>query len=275
MSNLIQSQELHSLLGSPELVIVDTRFSLQDKAYGSREFTASHLPGAIFLDLEADLSGPHAAHGGRHPLPSPEAFAVTLGRAGIGNNSRVVVYDDAGNMFAVRLWWMLRWLGHRQVQILDGGLQAWQEAGYETSDEYKALPETDFVPDIQPEMLLSMEQVKARLEQPGRLLVDSRAADRYRGENETLDPKAGHIPGALNRPFKDNLAGQRFKTPAELKADFQALGLDSDADVAFYCGSGVTACHNLLAMEEAGFALPKLYAGSWSDWSSYENNPIA
>lgn len=275
MSNLIQAEELHALLGSPDLVIVDTRSSLQDKDYGARKFAAAHLPGAIFLDLAADLSGPHGAHGGRHPLPTPEAFAAILGRAGIGNNSRVVVYDDAGNMFAVRLWWMLRWLGHRQVQILDGGLQAWQEAGYEVSDEYKALPETNFVPNVQSEMLLSMEQVRDGLGQPGRLLVDSRAADRYRGENETMDPKAGHIPGALNRPFKDNLAGSRFKTPAELKSDFQALGLDSDADITFYCGSGVTACHNLLAMEEAGFALPRLYAGSWSDWSSYEENPIA
>lgn len=264
MSHLIRSAALQALLGTPQLVIVDTRFSLQDKAYGRRSHAESHLPGAIYLDLETDLSGPVGPHGGRHPLPEPEVFARRLGAAGIGNASEVVVYDDAGGMYAGRLWWMLRWLGHDAVRVLDGGWQAWQAAGYAVESGTVGRPPQDFVPALRPQMLASRADVAA-----GVLLVDARSSDRFHGQNETLDPRAGHIPGALNRPFKDNLAGERFKPPETLRAEFAALGLAAGGDKIFYCGSGVTACHNLLAFAEAGLGPARLYAGSWSDWSSY------
>ena len=274
-SNLIQPQELYEHLHDPDLRLVDTRFSLQDKGYGYRVYAEAHLPGAVYLDIAQDLSSRPGRHGGRHPLPDPERLAETLGRIGISDGSQVVVYDDAGGMFAGRLWWLLRWIGHSQVRVLDGGYPAWVAAGYPVSEQMPAPPQRPFLIQLQPELLVSMEEVRARLHRPGVALIDARSSERYRGEHEPLDPRAGHIPGAINRPFSDNLHQGRFKPAAQLKQELQALGLDSASDVIVYCGSGVTACHDLIALEEAGYHGARLYAGAWSDWCSYSENEVA
>lgn len=271
--NLISPAALRARLGEPDLVLIDTRFSLQDKDYGRRAYTEAHLPGACYLDLEHDLSGPVGPHGGRHPLPEPEALAQALGRCGMGNDSEVVVYDDAGGMYAARLWWLLRWLGHESVRLLDGGLQAWFAADYPLSSEAATPIRRHFVPRPRPGMMLDLAGLRRELSLPGTLLLDARSPDRYRGETEPIDPKAGHIPGARNRPFADNLDQGRFKSPQRLRSELQAIGLGPAAAPIVYCGSGVTACHDLLALAEAGYE-GRLYAGSWSDWCSYPENEI-
>ncbi len=277
MSNLIQVAELAKQLGDPNLVIIDTRYALSDLDYGRHVYTEAHLPGAIYLDLATDLSDPLTEHGGRHPLPDPARLAQVLGRCGIGNQSEVVVYDDAGGMYAGRLWWLLRWLGHDAVRVLDGGYPAWKTAGQAITSEESLPIARHFVPRPRPDMLLSMEEVRSRLNRGGITLLDARAPERYRGETEPLDPQAGHIPGALNRPFADNLDPQKigcFKSAEQLRHDLTPLELECAQEVIVYCGSGVTACHNLLALEEAGYRGARLYAGSWSDWVSYAENPV-
>jgi thiosulfate/3-mercaptopyruvate sulfurtransferase len=273
MSNLISAHELYDSLNDPDLVIVDVRFDLKSPEAGRHDYEAGHIPNAVYLALEPDLSGPAGAHGGRHPLPEVEVFARILERAGISNGSRVVVYDASAGMFAGRLWWMLKYLGHDRVQLLDGGYPAWLEAGYPTSRNIPAPPMGTFKPQPQPHLVAGVVEVRDALQDPSTLLVDARGADRYRGENETMDKKAGHIPSALNLPFAENLAGGKFKDAAALKERF--AGLEEAEEVIVYCGSGVSAAHDLLAMEEAGITGAKLYVGSWSDWSSYDDNPVA
>lgn len=278
MSHLISAQslyqQLHDLEQAVDLLVIDTRFSLQDPQAGQQAYRQGHLPGAFYLDLDQDLSGPHARHGGRHPLPPVETLVDKLRACGLHNNSRVVVYDDQGSMFAVRLWWQLRYLGHFQTQVLNGGLSAWQAAGYPLTQELPQAQPGDFEPHLQAHLLLQMADVRARLNQPGVVLLDARSPERYSGAQEPLDPKAGHIPGALNRPFQANLEAGKFKTPTQLKAELAPLVADAQ-EVIVYCGSGVTANHTLLALEEAGLPGAKLYAGSWSDWVSYPENPVA
>lgn len=273
MRNLISVQELHDRLDDPELVVVDTRFNLKDPAEGRRAYEQSHLPGAVYFDLDQDLSSPKSQHGGRHPLPDLQVFARKLEHAGIGNTTTVVAYDDSGGMYAGRLWWLLKYLGHDAVKLLDGGLGAWREAGFDlTADLPKRKPAL-FTVDLRPEMLVDVDEVRAKLADPGTLLIDARGAERYRGDVEPLDPKAGHIPGAINKPFMDNLEAGRFKRPERLRERFHEA-MEAD-EVIVYCGSGVTAAHNLLALDEAGITGARLYGGSWSDWSSYDENPVA
>ncbi len=272
-SLLVSAQWLHAHLGDERLRIVDCRFSLQDPLAGRQAYVAGHIPGALYLDLEQDLSGPVRPdrRGGRHPLPSPETLAQTLGQAGIGNEHVVVAYDDppAGGMYAPRLWWLLRWLGHEQVAVLDGGIGAWREAGYEVSTSEVRHAPTAFKPNPRPEMVVDAEYVARR--PAGTILIDSRAPERYRGEVEPIDPVAGHIPGAINRNWLDGLeASGRFRPAEEQRKRFEGL----EGEIIAYCGSGVSAAANVLALELAG-KQARLYAGSWSDWISDPSRPVA
>jgi thiosulfate/3-mercaptopyruvate sulfurtransferase len=272
-TTLIDAAALRELTGAPRLAVIDCRFDLQDAEGGRRAFLASHIPGARYADLNVDLSAPVGPKSGRHPLPSPENFSATLNRLGIGNSSQVIAYDDVGGSFAARLWWMLRWLGHRSVAVLDGGIQAWTAAGgeLEVGPEQPRAPGSlpaRFLPHVEPAFLVDASEVAARLTDPAHLLIDARAAERYSGSVEPIDSVAGHIKGAVNHPFSANLAADgRFLPATELEARWRARLAGRDPKhVTAMCGSGVTACHNLLSLEVAGLGGAKLYAGSWSEW---------
>jgi thiosulfate/3-mercaptopyruvate sulfurtransferase len=270
MKPWIDPEALRARLDDPHLRLVDTRFSLADAEAGRRAYQEGHLPGALYLDLERDLSGPVGVHGGRHPLPDPAAFAALLTQRGIGNESQVVVYDEGTNMLAGRLWWLLRWLGHEQVQVLDGGAALWRGPWSQAPASY---PSTRFTPAVRPEMVVERDWLLRHGRDPGVVVVDARAKERYRGELETIDPRAGHIPGAVNRPFADNLEGMRFQPLERLASGWRELrGADA---LVVYCGSGVSAAHQLMVLEALGVQGAKLYPGSWSDWVSYPDAPVA
>lgn len=273
MSNLITAQELARRLEDPRLRVVDTRFDLSDVSSGEDAYRNSHIPGAVYAHLDRDLSGAKGPHGGRHPLPNPDELAQKLGRMGIGNDSSVVAYDDGNGMFASRLWWLLRYLGHEDVRVLDGGWQAWLGQGLPEESDVPDKERKEFTPRVKTEMAVDREHVLGRLGKAGVRLVDARAPERYLGKHEPLDPKAGHIPSALNRPFSRNLVGGRFRAADELSELYRDL--QEVDEVIVYCGSGVSAAHDLLAMEEAGLEGAKLYHGSWSDWCSYRDSPVA
>ncbi len=275
MSNLITVEKLSQQLADPDLRIIDTRFALSDPAAGYSAYSAGHIPKAIFLDLNKYLSSPVGEHGGRHPLPDMQQFATTLAQAGVGNSNKVVVYDEQAGACAGRLWWLLKYAGHDAVQVLDGGLPAWVEADHATNQETPEFGRSEFKLNLRPHMQVDMDYVKQNLNNPTVQIIDARSAERYRGENETLDHKAGHIPGALSVPFADNLSGNYFKPSEQLAARFVDLGLANAQEVIVYCGSGVSANHSLIALQEAGIENAKLYVGSWSDWISYQDNPIA
>lgn len=250
-------------IDDPELRVVDTRWYLADPDQGRREYQSDHIPGALFFDLETDLSAPTGP--GRHPLPDPDVFADLLGSRGIGTDHHVVAYDASGGAVAARLWWLLRHLGHHRVSVLDGGYEHWRGSGYPvTAAVTRRRPEV-FTPTIRPDDTIDRTELFERLGNVA--LIDARAPERYRGDLEPVDPVAGHIPTALSAPYTNNLTGDgSFKSPEELARQFRALGLDPDERVVSSCGSGVTACHNVLALHLAGFAQPILYPGSWSDW---------
>ena len=281
-TTLITCTELQALQHSgASLLIVDCTADLMNPAAGLRQFLDAHIPGAIHADLDHDLSahdGADAASGGRHPLPRREVFAQWLRQIGLRTDTQVVVYDRNGLNFCGRLWWMLKWAGHEAVAVLDGGLTAWMASG----GAVESGPATPRAPSdwtLQPPLreLVTAADVLAHLDQPDQTLIDARAAPRYRGEVEPLDPVAGHIPGALNRPFGLNLDEQgRFKPAATLRAEFETLLAGRDpASVVHQCGSGVSALPNLLAMEVAGFAPTRLFAGSWSEWCRDPSRPVA
>lgn len=258
--------------------IIDVRHDLQNPAAGRTAFLEAHIPGAGFLSLDDDLSAAKTGRNGRHPLPDPDAFAQRLAAAGISDGTQVIVYDAQGGMFAARLWWMLRWLGHEAVAVLDGGWQAWLAAGgAQEAGEAKSVATGQFTRRASLVATRSADDVLANLTNARELVIDARAADRFRGENETLDPIGGHIPGARNRFFKDNLGADGcFKTAAELRAEWLAVLGDTEPQaVIAQCGSGVTACHNLLALEVAGLPGAALYPGSWSEWCSDASRPIS
>jgi thiosulfate/3-mercaptopyruvate sulfurtransferase len=238
-------------------------------------YREGHIPNAQFLHLDRDLSGVKTGTNGRHPLPDPSVLATELGLRGVSNNSQVVAYDDNGGMFAARLWWLLRWLGHDAVAVLDGGMSAWRQTGLPISARIPNVTPTRFDWRVRP-MSVDSDYVLRHLHKPHMLLIDARAPDRFRGKNETLDPVGGHIPGAVNRFFKDNLAPDgRFKSAALLREEFSAFLKGREAaTIVNQCGSGVTACHNLLALEIAGFAGAALYAGSWSEWCRDPARPV-
>lgn len=273
---LISATELASWLrgaASPQddVLVLDCRFSLANTQAGQQAYEQGHIPGAVYVQLDRDLSGPKTGLNGRHPLPTPEAFKRTLQGWGLQAHTEVIAYDDAGGMFAARAWWMLRWMGHDRVRVLDGGWAQWLAQGGDTSTSDPTRQASTFEGHAHDELLVRIDEVQAHLGERDRMqLIDARAPDRFAGQNETLDPVGGHIPGALNRFFQLNLGPNGcFKGAPELRQDFIAL-LKSQPlhTVVHQCGSGVTACHNLLAMEHAGLSGSRLYAGSWSEWCS-------
>lgn len=278
-TTLISAADLASHIDDPNWVVIDCRHDLVNLNAGRDGYIIGHIKGAVFADVENDLSGDRrgvdGAFRGRHPLPSRTAFIDTLRRFGVNESSQVVAYDAHGGMFAARLWWMLRWVGHEAVAVLDGGMAAWMAQGgaMETTEPVRQVGDIEARPSLVG--TVNVTDVLANLESQERVVVDARAADRFRGENETIDPVGGHIPGARNRFFKDNLASDgRFKRPEELRAELEPL-VEDPSKAIMQCGSGVTACHNLLALEVAGLSGALLYPGSWSEWCADGGRPIA
>ncbi|MFD1774989.1 sulfurtransferase [Paenibacillus rhizophilus] len=277
MDSVVSTRWLLARMYEPELVIVDCRFLLSDPEAGRSAYLKDHIPGAVYLHLEEQLSAPVGTHGGRHPLPDSGELAAVLGQAGISRGSVVVAYDDQGGAFASRLWWLLRYLGHDKVYAMDEGYSKWKSENFPVSDSQPIRIPTSYEPEVHPEMVAGMEEVRKYSLKGGSaspLLIDSREPRRYAGLEEPIDAKAGHIPGAVNRFWKEVLDEQgRWKDANALKRHF--ADVDPGREVIVYCGSGVTACPNVLALHRAGFDKVRLYAGSWSDWISWEENPIA
>jgi thiosulfate/3-mercaptopyruvate sulfurtransferase len=271
-STLVSTAELAAHLA--DWRIFDCRHDLMKPELGEQQYRQAHIPGARFASLDRDLSAPKTGKNGRHPLPEPDAFGAWLGRQGVKPGDQVVCYDASNGAMAARLWWMLRWVGHEAVAVLDGGLAKWTSEGRPVSAEVPEFPATDYPVELNEEAAVGARMVHRRLGQ--QFLLDARAPARYRGEQEPIDPVAGRIPGARNRFNMDNVAADgTFKPAEELRADFQrVLGGRAPQEVVNYCGSGVAACHNLLAMEIAGLRGGKLYAGSWSEWSADPKRPI-
>lgn len=276
-TTLISVGELVENLFEPGWVVVDCRFVLTNIEQGRRDYLAGHIAGAVYAHLDDDLSGPIIpGQTGRHPLPAVDALAQTLGRWGIDHDTQVVAYDGGGGGIAARLWWLLRWLGHEAVAVLDGGWANWQLSGYPVRSGSETNAPKSFTPRPRPELIFDADAVDKIRTDPTFRLVDARGADRFRGENETLDPVAGHIPGAISLPFAANVdSDQRFLPVEDLKERFQAALGDTPADqTVFYCGSGVTAAHNVLAMAYAGLGEARLYPGSWSEWITDEKRSV-
>ncbi len=277
-SLLIDAGELAANLDRPDWVVIDCRFDLTDTGRGEADYHASHIPNAHYAHLDRDLSSPITPDSGRHPLPAIDALADWLGSHGVGRGVQVVAYDDTGGNMAVRLWWLLRWLGHDRVALLDGGWQAWVNAGLPQQTEAPAPGvAVEFQPRPDAGMLLSTEQLQENLQTAEWLLLDARSGERFRAEQEPIDPVAGHIPAARSHPLTSNLGPDgRFLPPEQLReAYLQSLGSYHPGQVVCMCGSGVSACHNILAMEVAGLSGVRLYAGSWSEWIRDPDRPVA
>ncbi|MBU3631532.1 sulfurtransferase [Polynucleobacter sp. AP-Melu-500A-A1] len=274
MTPLITANQLEEIINSGENVLLcDCRFDLTNPEAGRKAYEESHMLGAIYVDLDQDLSGPKTGSNGRHPLPSPEAWAQTKTRLGINGNTLVVAYDKQGSVYASRLWWMLKATGHANVRVLDGGLDAWN--GPMGSIPRQPTPS----PHPQSPMpyfgLALVDELMSNISSKKNIVLDARSNDRFHGENETIDPIGGHIPGAINHFFKNNLSATTFKAPEQLYKQFlELLGSTKASEVIHSCGSGVSACHNLLAMEAAGLKGSRLYVGSWSEWCSNPDRPI-
>lgn len=279
-TTLITAESLAQRLNEDpaRLLVCDCSFDLADPASGERAFLAGHVPGAVYVHLDDHLSGTKTGLNGRHPLPQLKDFTEFLSRQGVTSDTQLVAYDSSGGMYAARLWWLMWWAGHRGAAVLDGGLPAWRAAGFEVeTGPARPRPATAFTAGESLVPTVDHDQVRANLQTGERLVVDARAPDRFRGENETLDAVGGHIPGARNRLFRDNLQPDgRFKPAEQLRTEWQAVaaGRAPEAMIS-QCGSGVTACHNLLALEHAGLAGAALYPGSWSEWSSRPGAPVA
>ena len=282
MPALIEPQELAPHLDDPDWAIIDCRFDLARPDWGAQAFAAGHIPHALYAHLEHDLSGPRTPRTGRHPLPQIEVLAATFARFGIDERVQVIAYDQSAGAFATRLWWLLRWLGHPQVAVLNGGLAAWERAGLPLSSTIEARAPRQFRAKAEAHRVASGSEVAAlvssgALARAEQLLIDARSADRFAGENETIDPVAGHVPGARNHPYAGNLdASGRFLDAARLRQAWEATlrGASAQQLIAM-CGSGVTACHNLLALEVAGHSGARLFAGSWSEWITDPDHPVA
>ncbi|GAB3455354.1 sulfurtransferase [Massilia terrae] len=278
-TTLIAAADLARHIDDAGWVVVDCRHDLANLSAGREGYAVAHLPHAVFADMETELSGakrgPDGVFRGRHPLPEREALIETLRGWGVNEGTQVVAYDAHGGMFAARLWWLLRWVGHEAVAVLDGGMAAWQAQGLALTAQVDSKPRGDIAAHASLVSTVSADEVLANIGGGARVVVDARAPDRYRGENETIDPVGGHIPGAKNRFFKDNLgADGRFKDAQALRAEFAQIVGDPKAAI-MQCGSGVTACHNLLALEVAGLGGAALYPGSWSEWCADPQRPVS
>ena len=271
---LISTDTLASHL-SEAWVVVDCRYDLQNESWGREQYRIAHVPGAVYASLNEDLAGPRTGTNGRHPIPSVEALADTFGRLGIAKGVQVIGYDQDSGMYASRLWWSLRYLGHDAVALLDGGWAKWLREGRASFSGDEARQPVVFEAEPRPQMRLAVDEVEAHLRDASMLLVDARAPERFEGRSETIDRAAGHIPGAVNRFFKTNLADNgTMLAPEALRQAFGAVLEGRDpSEAVMYCGSGVTACHNLLAMEHAGLSGARLYVGSWSEWSADPSRP--
>lgn len=276
-TTLVDTDTLARHLTDPRWVVVDCRFTLTNADAGRRAYDAAHILGAHYAHLNEDLSGPVGPHTGRHPLPAPEALARKLGAWGIDASKQVVVYDDTFGAMASRLWWLLRWLGHDAVALLDGGYPTWVRKKKPVTADKPSIRGSTFVPHLRPALWVNAASVEQAVTDRAFRVLDARAEERYRGDVEPLDKVAGHIPGAVNVPYEDNLdVSGEFAAPEELRERYlDLLGGVAPDRVIHMCGSGVTACHNVLAMEHAGLAGAKLYAGSWSEWITDPNHPIA
>lgn len=276
-TTLIDGATLAAHLDDPAWAIVDCRFTLDQPARGRQAYLQAHIPGAVYAHLDEDLSGPIVpGRTGRHPLPSVEDAARTFGEWGIDEQTQVIAYDDAGGAFAARLWWLLRWLGHDAVAVLDGGWPRWLAEGRPTRSGVEQRAPRRFVPRPRPALVVSAEELLRQLHNAHVPIIDARAPERYRGEVEPIDAVAGHIPGARNAPYSANLAPDgRFLPPAQLAEHWRAvLGTAPAEQAILYCGSGVTAAHNALALAHAGLGMPRLYAGSWSEWITDATRPV-
>lgn len=278
-TTLISAADLAARLGAADVRVFDVRHDLTNHAAGREAYAAGHIPGARYLDHETELAAARTGKNGRHPLPDRAQFGALMAAHGVTPQTLVVAYDASGGMYAAHLWWMLRWLGHGQVAVLDGGWQAWVAAGLPTTTEPAPAvqPGAPVVPGAPLAGSVDAKAVLDNIAQPAFTVIDARAANRYRGEVEPMDPVAGHIPGALNRPNGQNLqADGHFKDAGQLREEFTALLAGRDPKtIVHQCGSGITACHNLLSMEIAGLAGSRLYPGSWSEWCSDPSRPVA
>ncbi|CEG29025.1 sulfurtransferase [Bacillus sp. B-jedd] len=274
MKFFVEKEYLLKHLNEEDVRIVDCRFSLADPGKGQTEYENNHIPGAIHFDLEKDLSGPVCTHGGRHPLPDLGGLIAKLEHSGIDRNTTIIAYDNGEGAFAARFWWLLTYLGHEKIFILNGGFKEWTAATYPTTAEVPTFAKTDFHAEIDSAILADMKEVKeiSLGKKKNAILIDSRESKRYLGIEEPIDKKKGHIPGAINKPWMEGLQDGKFKSPDEQARRFSEISLDKEVIV--YCGSGVTAVPNFLALKEAGFENVKLYLGSFSDWISYEDNDI-
>lgn len=276
-SPLISVAALAKMLDDRNVVVFDCQHDLMNPGAGEQAYAKAHIPGARFAHVDRVLAGPLTGHNGRHPLPDPATFIAWLGSQGVSNSTRVVAYDGAGGMYAARLWWMLgHWLGHRDVAVLDGGWDIWVKSGQPVTADLPTITAATFAATVDPAVTVSTGDVLAALGNPVMQIIDARANDRFHGQNETIDPVGGHIPGALNRVFRDNLDAQGFFKPVTaLGADFESLiGTRPLQTIVHQCGSGITAAHNLLAMEIAGLSGTRLYPGSWSEWCADPSRPV-
>ncbi len=276
-STIVSAETLKQHIDDPGWIVFDCRFSLDDTERGRRDYQHSHIPGSHYAHLDEDLSAPRRVDSGRHPLPDVGLFCDWLARHGIGDNEQVVAYDDAGGAFAARLWWMLQWLGHEAAAVLDGGWQVWNDAGFPVNQDVRPSTHQVFTPQPDRSRWVDVNQLIDAMNTDAVLVIDARGAKRYAGEVEPVDSVAGHIPGSVNLYHMMNLGeDRRFQSAANLRTRFTTLlqGYDGSA-VVHSCGSGVSACHNLLAMEIAGLSGSKLYPGSWSEWITDPQRPIA
>lgn len=274
-TTLVSTDILASHLGR-DWVVVDCRFDLQNKSWGHEQYLAAHIPGAVYASLSHDMAGPTTGSNGRHPLPSIDALSATLGRLGIARGTQVVAYDQDSGMYASRLWWLLRYVGHDAVAVLDGAFAKWVSEGRPVRGGEETRTPATFVPAARPAMRMTVDEVASRLDDAEMLLVDARAPERYEGRTEPIDRVPGHIPGAVNHHYKSNATDDStFLPPQVLRENFlQMLAGRDPSQAVMYCGSGVTACHNLLAMTHAGLPGGRLYPGSWSEWSADPSRPV-
>ena len=275
-NTLISAEELHTIINDDNVRVFDCRFSLKDPQSGKNSYLAGHLPRAQFADMDTQLSSAMTDSSGRHPLPDPQVFIELLNVWGVNNDTQVVAYDDISGAFAARLWWMMRWVGHNKVAVLNGGMQKWTEQGYALSQENVQFPSTDFSGQANKDWIMDIDTVQAKLENNAITLIDARAADRFTGKDQKTDPVPGHVPGANNLPFSGNLTKDgMMQSPEIIKERFASVIQDRSLDdVVNMCGSGVTACHNMLAQAVAGMPPTKVFIGSWSQWIKDSSRPV-